>query len=142
MQQFARVLTENGVIPVILRGDEHLDLCPIVSDITPDAIASGALKAVDIAGLSPVRGPFNYLAPINGLRQISATGFNYKKHIEEFKMKPPAEPEVFLKGGHLADRAQRSDLSRTESGNEAGLGSGVDGRGRTRSAGHHCRGGA
>ena len=97
MQQFARVLTENGVIPVILRGDEHLDLRPMVSDITPDAIASGALKAVDTAGLSPVRGPFNYLAPINGLRQISATGFNYKKHIEEFKMKPPAEPEVFLK---------------------------------------------
>ena len=54
MQQFARVLTENGVIPVIRRGDEHLDLRPIVSDITPDAIASGALTAVDTTGLSPV----------------------------------------------------------------------------------------
>jgi 2-keto-4-pentenoate hydratase/2-oxohepta-3-ene-1,7-dioic acid hydratase in catechol pathway len=32
-----------------------------------------------------------------GVRQIVATGFNYKKHIEEFKMKPPTEPEVFLK---------------------------------------------
>ncbi|MEJ0065278.1 MAG: fumarylacetoacetate hydrolase family protein, partial [Caulobacteraceae bacterium] len=97
MQQFARLLTESGVIPVILRGDEHLDLRPIVSDITPDAIASGALTAVDTAGLSPVSGLFSYLAPINGLRQIAATGFNYKKHIEEFKMKPPTEPEVFLK---------------------------------------------
>jgi len=97
MQQFARVLTENGVIPIILRGDEHLDLHPIVSDITPDAIASGALTAVDATGLSPVRGPFSYVAPVNGVRQIAATGFNYKKHIEEFKMKPPTEPEVFLK---------------------------------------------
>jgi 2,4-didehydro-3-deoxy-L-rhamnonate hydrolase len=97
MQQFARVLTENGVIPVILRGDEHLDLRSIVSDITPDAIASGALTAVDATGLSPVRGPFSYVAPVNGVRQIAAAGFNYKKHIEEFKMKPPTEPEVFLK---------------------------------------------
>ncbi len=86
-----------GVIPVILAGNEHLDLRPIVPDITPDAIASGALTAVDTTGLSPVQGPFSFLAPINGVQQITATGFNYKKHIEEFKMKPPAEPEVFLK---------------------------------------------
>jgi 2,4-diketo-3-deoxy-L-fuconate hydrolase len=85
MQQFARVLTENGIIPVILRGDEHLDLRPLVSDITPDAIASGALTAVNTNGLSPLRGPFRYVAPIAGVRQIAATGFNYKKHIEEFK---------------------------------------------------------
>ncbi len=97
MQQFARVLTENGVVPVILRGNEHLDLRPIVSDITPDAIASGALTAVNTTGLTAIRGPFRYLAPIQGVRQIAATGFNYKKHIEEFKMKPPTEPEVFLK---------------------------------------------
>ena len=97
MQQFARVLTENGVIPVICRGDDHLDLRPIVSDITPDAIASGALTAVNTTGLSAIHGPFHYVAPINGVRQIAATGFNYKKHIEEFKMKPPTEPEVFLK---------------------------------------------
>jgi 5-carboxymethyl-2-hydroxymuconate isomerase len=97
MQQFARILTENGVIPVILRGDDHLDLRAVVADITPDAIAGGALTAVDTTGLSPVRGPFRYLAPIDGVRQIAATGFNYKKHIEEFKMKPPTEPEVFLK---------------------------------------------
>jgi 2,4-didehydro-3-deoxy-L-rhamnonate hydrolase len=97
MQQFARILADNEVIPVILRGDDHLDLRPIVSDITPDAIAGGALKAVDATGLSRISAPFRYLAPINGVRQISATGFNYKKHIEEFKMKPPTEPEVFLK---------------------------------------------
>ena len=97
MQQFARIITDEGIIPVILRGEEHLDLRPITADITPDAIAGGALTAVNTTGLSPIRGSFRYLAPINGVRQVAATGFNYKKHIEEFKMKPPVEPEVFLK---------------------------------------------
>jgi 2,4-didehydro-3-deoxy-L-rhamnonate hydrolase len=97
MQQFARILTDKGAVPVILKGGNHLDLRPIVSDISPDAIASGALTAVDTSRLSPIAGDFTYLAPIVGLRQIAATGFNYKKHIEEFKMKPPTEPEVFLK---------------------------------------------
>ncbi|MBO4224751.1 fumarylacetoacetate hydrolase family protein [Bradyrhizobium neotropicale] len=97
MQQFARVLTDKGAVPVIVKGDEHLDLRPIVSDINPDAIAGGALIAVDTSRLSPVVGDFTYLAPINGIRQIAATGFNYRKHIEEFKLKPPTEPEVFLK---------------------------------------------
>ena len=97
MQQFARVLTDKGVIPVILKGKEHLDLRPIVSDITPDAIAGGALSSVDTSRLSPIIGGVTYLAPIDGIRQVAATGFNYKKHIEEFKMKVPTEPEVFLK---------------------------------------------
>ena len=75
----------------------QLDLRSVVSDITPDAIVSGVLANVDTAGLSVIHGEFTYLAPINGVRQIAATGFNYKKHIEEFKMTPPTEPEVFLK---------------------------------------------
>jgi 2-keto-4-pentenoate hydratase/2-oxohepta-3-ene-1,7-dioic acid hydratase in catechol pathway len=97
MQQFARVLTSNGVIPVILKDGKHLDLRPIVSDITPDAIASGVLNQIDTTGLAPLDGDFTFLTPIAGVRQITATGFNYKKHIEEFKMTPPTEPEVFLK---------------------------------------------
>jgi 2,4-didehydro-3-deoxy-L-rhamnonate hydrolase len=97
MQQFARILTDKGIVPVILKGNEHLDLRPIVSDITPDAIAGGALAKVNTTSLSPISGDFTYLAPIEGVRQIAATGFNYKKHIEEFHMKPPTEPEVFLK---------------------------------------------
>jgi 2,4-didehydro-3-deoxy-L-rhamnonate hydrolase len=69
-----------------------------VPDITADVLAGGALTNVDTSRLSPLAGEFTYLAPIEGIRQIAATGFNYKKHIEEFHMKPPTEPEVFLKG--------------------------------------------
>jgi 2,4-didehydro-3-deoxy-L-rhamnonate hydrolase len=97
MQQFARLLTDNGTIPVVLRGNEHLDLRPVISDITPETIGGDALLKVDTTRLSPIAGRFTYLAPIDGIRQIAATGFNYKKHIEEFHMKPPTEPEVFLK---------------------------------------------
>jgi 2,4-didehydro-3-deoxy-L-rhamnonate hydrolase len=97
MQQFARILVENGAVPVIIRDGEHLDLRPLVADITPEVIGSGVLDQVDTRVLVPLRGEFTYLAPISGVRQIAATGFNYRKHIEEFKMQPPAEPEVFLK---------------------------------------------
>ena len=103
MQQFARVFTGKEVVPVVLKGNEHLDLRPVVSDITPDAIASGALANFDTARLSAINEDFTYLAPIDGVRQIAATGFNYRKHIAEFKMQPPTEPEVFLKAiGSLA----------------------------------------
>jgi 2,4-didehydro-3-deoxy-L-rhamnonate hydrolase len=98
MQQFARVLTKDGVVPVILTEGNLLDLRPVVSDITPDTIGGGALAGIDTARLPRIgNGDFTYVAPIDGVRQIAATGFNYKKHIEEFKMKPPTEPEVFLK---------------------------------------------
>jgi 2-keto-4-pentenoate hydratase/2-oxohepta-3-ene-1,7-dioic acid hydratase in catechol pathway len=97
MQQFARVLTSNGVVPVILKDGKHLDLRPILPDITAEAIASGVLNDVDATGLSPVEGDFSFLSPIAEIRQVAATGFNYRKHIEEFKMTPPTEPEVFMK---------------------------------------------
>jgi 5-carboxymethyl-2-hydroxymuconate isomerase len=97
MQQFARVMAGTKVVPAIVSGDTLLDLSPIVSDITPETIASGVLKDVAVAGLLSISGEYSYLPPIGGIRQIPATGFNYKKHIEEFKMQPPTEPEVFLK---------------------------------------------
>lgn len=97
MQQLARIRTNGAIVPVILKGTEHLDLRSLVPDITPEAIASGALAKLDTSRLTPIGGDFTYVAPIEGIRQVAATGFNYKKHIEEFKMKPPTEPEVFLK---------------------------------------------
>jgi 2,4-diketo-3-deoxy-L-fuconate hydrolase len=97
MQQFARVQQGNTVIPVLDNGNELLDLRSLIPDITPDSIASGVLKEVKISGLNPIDGEARYLAPISGVRQIPATGFNYKKHIEEMKIATPTEPEVFLK---------------------------------------------
>jgi 2,4-didehydro-3-deoxy-L-rhamnonate hydrolase len=97
MQQFGRVQQDNVVVPVLVSGTELLDLRPIVSDITTETIASGVLNEVNAAGLKPLAGEAHYLAPIHGIRQIPATGFNYRKHIEEMKVPTPTEPEVFLK---------------------------------------------
>jgi 2,4-didehydro-3-deoxy-L-rhamnonate hydrolase len=97
MQQFARVQQNGTVIPALINGDELLDLRPLVSDITPEAISRGALSNVDGGSLKPIVGDVRYLAPIEGIGQIPATGFNYKKHIEEMKVPTPTEPEVFLK---------------------------------------------
>ena len=97
MQQFARVLQGGFVIPVLVRDGQLLDLRSRIADITPDTIASGVLRQVDPASLSPLAGDVSHLAPIDGIRQVPATGFNYKKHIEEMKVSVPTEPEVFLK---------------------------------------------
>jgi 2,4-didehydro-3-deoxy-L-rhamnonate hydrolase len=97
MQQFVRVQQGNDVIPALVSDTGLLDLRPRILDITPETIAGGLLTNVNIATLKPVAGDVRYLAPIQGIRQIPATGFNYKKHIEEMKVPVPTEPEVFLK---------------------------------------------
>jgi 2,4-didehydro-3-deoxy-L-rhamnonate hydrolase len=97
MQQFARVQQGSAVIPGLVCDTGLLDLRPLVSDITPETISSGVLAEVNATPLRPIAGELRYLAPISGIRQIPATGFNYKKHIEEMKVPTPTEPEVFLK---------------------------------------------
>jgi 2,4-didehydro-3-deoxy-L-rhamnonate hydrolase len=97
MQQFVRVQQGNNVIPALVSDTGLLDLRPLISDITPETIASGVLTEVNTVTLKPLAGEAHYLAPIHGIRQIPATGFNYKKHIQEMKVPAPIEPEVFLK---------------------------------------------
>lgn len=97
MQQFARVQQGNTVIPALVNNGALLDLRPLVPDITPETIGSGIISKVNSAALKPITGEVRYLAPIQGVRQIPATGFNYKKHIEEVHVPTPTEPEVFLK---------------------------------------------
>lgn len=97
MQQFARVQQGDGVIPALVSATGLLDLRPLIPDITPETIASGVLNEVNTSTLKPLAGEVRYLAPIHGIRQIPATGYNYKKHIEEMKVPTPTEPEVFLK---------------------------------------------
>jgi 5-carboxymethyl-2-hydroxymuconate isomerase len=55
---------------------------------------------VSTAPLTPLAGEVRYLAPISGISQIPATGFNYEKHIEEMKVPAPIEFEVFSNRCH------------------------------------------
>jgi hypothetical protein len=97
MQQFVRVKQNNSVIPALVSDAGLLDLRSLISDITPDTLVNGVLTEVNTDALKPLSGEVQYLAPIHGVRQIPATGFNYKKHIQELKVPTPTEPEVFLK---------------------------------------------
>jgi len=97
MKQFVRVQQGKAVVPALIGDAALMDLRPLTPDITPDTIASGILTKVNAAALKPLAGEVRYLAPIHGIRQIPATGFNYKKHIEEMKVPTPTEPELFLK---------------------------------------------
>jgi 2,4-didehydro-3-deoxy-L-rhamnonate hydrolase len=97
MQQFVRVQQGDTVIPALVGATGLLDLRPLIPDITTETIASGVLTEVNTTRLKPLAGALRHLAPINGIRQIPATGYNYKKHIEEMKVATPTEPEVFLK---------------------------------------------
>jgi 2-keto-4-pentenoate hydratase/2-oxohepta-3-ene-1,7-dioic acid hydratase in catechol pathway len=74
-----------------------LDQRSLVADIAPETIAGKVLHEFDTAALKPLTGEVQYLAPIHGVRQVPATGFIYKKHIQELKVPTPTEHEVFLK---------------------------------------------
>ena len=56
MQQFARVQQGDAVIPALVSDTGLLDLRPLISDITPETIASGVLAEVDTAALKPLAG--------------------------------------------------------------------------------------
>lgn len=62
MKQFARVQQGNAVIPALVGDNSLLDLRPLISDITPDTIASGVLTKVNTSTLKPIAGDVRYLA--------------------------------------------------------------------------------
>ena len=84
---FVRLKTERAIIPAILKDGVYYDLSAIASDISAETIASGALDGVSVDGLPIVENAAALEAPIAGVRQIAATGFEYKAHIAEFKVR-------------------------------------------------------
>ena len=56
MQQFLRVRQSNSVIPALVSDTGLLDLRSLISDITPDTIASGVLSEGTTSTLKPIAG--------------------------------------------------------------------------------------
>ena len=56
MQKFGPVRQSNGAIPALVSDTGLLDLRSLISDITPDTIASGVLTEVNTATLKLFRG--------------------------------------------------------------------------------------
>ena len=91
----ARLCKNGRIIPAALRDNLFFDLSSVVPDISVETIGSGKLVNVDLSLFPAVTGDFSIMAPVSGVRQIAATGFNYKKHIAEFSAPTPKEPELF-----------------------------------------------
>lgn len=87
--------------PAILHTDGSLrDVSGIVSDITADAFARGALEqiaAVDAATLPAITGAPRLGAPLSNVGKIVCVGLNYRAHASEAEMQAPAEPVLFMK---------------------------------------------
>jgi len=99
-----RVGKRGAERPAVLDSANKLrDLSKIVDDLTPEWLQSGGLAAllkVDIAAL-PVLTPGQRVgAPISRTGKVVCVGLNYRDHAAESGMDPPAEPVLFLKGGH------------------------------------------
>jgi len=99
-----RVGERGAERPAVLDSANKLrDLSKIVDDLTPEWLQSGGLAAllkVDIAAL-PVLTPGQRVgAPISRTGKVVCVGLNYRDHAAESGMDPPAEPVLFLKGGH------------------------------------------
>jgi hypothetical protein len=88
----------------------RLDLRSLVPEIMTETIASGVLTEVDATPLRSLVGDFSSLAPISGVRQVSVTGFNYKKYIEELKVPAPTSRRSRSRLQGLARR--RDDAAR------------------------------
>jgi 2,4-didehydro-3-deoxy-L-rhamnonate hydrolase len=87
--------------PGLIAHDGQLrDLSPVVSDLTPDTLAAGALQeiaAIEPRTLAVVHGTPRLAAPLKTVRKFLGVGLNYSDHAAESNMPVPKEPVLFMK---------------------------------------------
>ena len=85
---------------IIDKNGKLRNLSKIVSDITPETLAAGAInkiKKAKIEKLPPVSGKPRLGSPIGNVRNFVAVGLNYADHAAEAGQPIPAEPILFSK---------------------------------------------
>lgn len=121
--KFARVGPVGAERPAILDHAGHYrDLSGTIGDITPEVLRDGALESlrrIDPSTLPLCSVGARIGSPISGTGKIVCVGLNYSDHALETGQPIPAEPILFLKGGHtlqgpndpisLPRRSQKSD---------------------------------
>ena len=99
--KLARVRVGDRTIPVVVQGDDLLDLSEFVDDITPAFIADdglGRVRAALAAGVPVLDEPGpRYAPPVHRPGKIVCIGLNYRDHAEESGMAIPTEPVLFMK---------------------------------------------
>jgi hypothetical protein len=67
MQQFARIRTKDSIVPVILKGEQPLDLRRVVSDITADGgVALELSQKSDVTRTLRAPSSEQLIGPANG----------------------------------------------------------------------------
>jgi len=102
--RFARIGDPGREIPVVLVGDQLLDLRPLTPDIDGAFLAADPVGAVERAiGTLPVIEPedgVRFGAPIARPGAVYCIGMNYAAHAREGGSEPPTDIIVFLKPPH------------------------------------------
>ena len=100
----------------------YRDLSSVIPDITPEVLGNGSLeplRRLDLATLPLCPAGARIGSPVSRTGKIVCVGLNYSDHARETGQPIPAEPILFLKGGHtlqgpndrvvLPRRSQKSD---------------------------------
>lgn len=99
-----RVGERGAERPAVLdAGDELRDLSRVVGDLTPEWLEAGgvdALRTLDLESLPMLPRGQRIGAPISRTGKVVCVGLNYRDHAAESNMELPAEPVLFMKGGH------------------------------------------
>ncbi len=102
--RLVRVGVRGAERPAVLDGADKLrDIGKIVDDVTPEWLQAGgldALRKIDLTSLPVLPRGQRFGAPISRTGKVVCVGLNYRDHAAESGMDPPAEPVLFLKGGH------------------------------------------
>jgi len=102
--RLVRIGVRGAERPAVLDAADKLrDLGKIVDDLTPEWLQAGGLEAlrkIDVASLPVLPRGQRFGAPISRTGKVVCVGLNYRDHAAESGMEPPAEPVLFLKGGH------------------------------------------
>ena len=101
--KFARLGPSGAEIPVLIEGEEYLDLRPVTSDVNGDFLAGdfrarvesarAAGELVELQGAAEMR----VGAPIARPSAVICIGQNYAAHARESGAEPPTVPIIFLK---------------------------------------------
>jgi 2-keto-4-pentenoate hydratase/2-oxohepta-3-ene-1,7-dioic acid hydratase in catechol pathway len=104
MMRLLRVGARGSERPALLDAGNLLrDLTGIVGDLTPEWLQAGGidrLRDVDVTTLPVLSRSPRIGAPIARTGKVVCVGLNYRDHAAESGMDLPAEPVLFLKGGH------------------------------------------
>lgn len=101
--KFARLGPSGAEIPVLIEGEEYLDLRPVTSDVNGDFLAGDFRARVESAraagDLPELQGAAEMRvgAPIARPSAVICIGQNYAAHARESGAEPPTVPIIFLK---------------------------------------------